>query len=117
MDDVFEPAFQRKMLGTLLASGYKLALYKNNGGTELTESGYSRQAVSFMVTSLPPILARNSTGVNFGPALEPWPLITHVGLMDPTGVLMFKRKLLTPKTLVLNETLPFPVGVLEVGYA
>ena len=117
MGDAFEPALQKKMLSVLLAPGYTLGVFKDNGGTELTEVGYSRQPVTFAVTSLPPILARNAITVVFGPAGSNWPEITHIGVFDSTGALQFNRKLLLPITKGLGEVLPVSLGAIEVGYA
>ncbi len=117
MADQVEPVLQRKMLSTLLAVGYTVALFKDNGGTELTDPGYGRQGVTFLVTSLPPILARNSNSIIFGPAGSAWPPVTHIGVFDSAGALQFKRKLLSPASVSIGETLPISVGAIEVGYA
>lgn len=111
-----ETYLQQKMLGVLTTGQHTVGLFINNGGTEVTGGGYVRRPVTFSVQNLPPVVARNTTSLTFGPATATWGLVTHVGVFDATGALCFKRKLSTPVMMISGASQTFPVQVLEVGF-
>lgn len=117
MADTFEVYFKRQMLQQTLGVGTPtLALYTDDGATELTETGYSRQPLAVTVTVTEPILARNSADVTFGPAVGDWPTITHVGVFDDAGELLCKKTLTTPVAPLNSETFEIIANALEVGF-
>jgi len=117
MADVFETYFKRQMLLQTVGVGTPtLALYTDDGLTELTETGYARQPFTATVTVSEPILARNSSDVTFGPAVGDWPVITHVGVFDDAGGLLCKRSLLAPATVLNSQSYEISANALEVGF-
>ncbi len=85
-----------------------------NTGTEVSGSGYSRQAITFGAASGGSISnnsaeAFTASGGNFG-------TITHVGFYDASsgGNLLFWGSLVTPRIVNNGETINFGVGSLVI---
>jgi len=113
----FEVYFKRQMLiRTIGVASGAVGLFTDNGGTELSGDGYSRQSSAFAVTVSEPILARNSSPLVFGPAEENWPTVTHVGIFDSAGNLLMKQELLNPQSVTDGNTFLIPNLTLEVGF-
>lgn len=115
--DTFETYFLRQMLlNTVGVSSPEIALYTDDGATELTATGYSRQPFTPVVTVSPPILARNDSTVTFGPAVGDWPTITHIGIFDAAGGLLVKKALTVPYITLNSLTYEIAANAVEVGF-
>jgi len=88
-------------------------------GAGLTEpgTGYLRQ--DFVATT--PVFdlslgtsAFNANFIAFGPALSNWNNISHVGLFDSAGPLLFHGALTSPRTVEIGEGVSWAVSGLEV---
>jgi len=88
-------------------------------GTGLTEpgTGYLRQ--DFVATA--PVFdvnlgtsVFNASFIAFGPALSNWNNISHIGLFDSAGPLLFHGALTSPRTVEIGEGISWAVSGLEV---
>lgn len=86
-------------------------------GTEVSGSGYARQAVTFAAasggtTSNSSAETFTASGGNFG-------TVTHFGLFDAltTGNLLYHGALTTPRTINDGESLVFAIGDLDITLA
>lgn len=78
--------------------------------TELSQSGYARQAVTFAAAAAGQ--AANSNQLSFGPAGEDWPQATHCAVFDAaSGGNMWRSNTLdAPRTVANGGTLTFEAG-------
>jgi hypothetical protein len=98
-------------------TAWYLALYSAapndaGGGTELSGSGYSRQAVDFGTDG-----KSNVEDVVFEASGGDWAEATHVGIFDaPTsGNLILYGAMTAPKQLDDGDTLTFAAGAIDVS--
>ena len=85
-----------------------LALYTSdptdaNSGTELSGSGYARQAIAFSAASSGS--ASNSGAVTFPTATGSWGTVSHIGIFDAStsGNLLYHAALSASKTIANGD--------------
>lgn len=83
------------------------------GGTELSGSGYARQAVTFTVSGN---TASNNAAIEFPTATGSWGAITHVAVFDAStaGNMIAYASLTASKTIDTGDVLRVPSGDLDV---
>jgi hypothetical protein len=83
------------------------------GGTEVSGSGYARQAVTFTVSGN---LATNSAAIEWPTATGTWGTITHVAVFDAltSGNMLVYASLTSSKTIASGDVLRIPAGDLDV---
>ena len=83
------------------------------GGTEISGSGYARQAVTFTVSGN---LATNNAAIEWPTATGSWGTITHVAVFDAltTGNMLVYATLTSSKTISTGDVLRIPSGDLDV---
>lgn len=83
------------------------------GGTEISGSGYARQAVTFTVSGN---LATNNAAIEWPTATGSWGTITHVAVFDAltTGNMLVYATLTASKTISTGDVLRIPSGDLDV---
>jgi hypothetical protein len=83
------------------------------GGTELSGSGYARQAMAMSVSGN---TATNSAAEEFATATGSWGTITHVGLFDAasSGNLMAYGALSASKAIATGDVFRIPAGDLDI---
>lgn len=83
---------------------------ETGGGTELTQAGYARQAVSWVVTGSQ---GSNNADLVFNSAAD-WPPITSVGVFDAltNGNLMWYGPLAAVRDPASGDTIRFAAGQL-----
>lgn len=83
------------------------------GGTEISGSGYVRQAVTFTVSGN---LATNSAAIEWPTATGSWGTITHIAVFDAltTGNMLVYATLTASKTIATGDVLRIPSGDLDV---
>lgn len=102
-------------------TAWYLALYTaapsdSGGGTEVSGSGYSRQAISFDAASSPAGTTQNSALVEFEASGGSWGTVTHIGIFDAatSGNLLWHGALTTARTVGDGDKLQFAVGAVEL---
>ena len=95
---------------------YTAAPSDSGGGTEVSGSGYSRQAVTFDAASSPDGVTNNTGAVTFTASGGSWGTITHIGIFDAStsGNLLWHGALTTPRTVNDTDTLTFAIGAIEL---
>lgn len=83
------------------------------GGTEISGSGYVRQAVTFTVSGN---LATNNAAIEWPTATGTWGTITHVAVFDAltTGNMLVYATLTASKSISTGDVLRIPSGDLDV---
>ena len=83
------------------------------GGTELSGSGYARQAMAMSVSGN---TATNSAAEEFATATGTWGTITHVGVFDAasSGNLMAYGALSASKAIATGDVFRIPAGDLDI---
>lgn len=94
---------------------YTVAPSDTGGGTELSGSGYTREAVTFSVSGTT-TLATNSAAVEFDAATGSWGTIVAVGVFDAStsGNLLAWSELTTSKAISTGDILRIPSGELDI---
>jgi hypothetical protein len=117
----FPTAYANGLLDAVLSGGY-LALYTtapsdSSAGTEVSASGYARQAISAAAAS--GRAATNSALITFGPAGANWGTITAVSVMSASsgGTMKWWATLTASKTVTTGETLTIAAGDLDLAIA
>lgn len=84
-----------------------------SGGTEVSGSGYVREAVTFTVSGN---LATNSGAIEFDAATGSWGTITHVAVFDAStgGNQIAYAALSTSKAIDTGDILRVPAGDLDI---
>jgi len=90
-----------------------------SAGTELVDSGYSRQAVTFGAPAPATGNAQqvtNTNNIQFGPAAADWLQAVAFGIFDAqaNGNLLYWNTLTTPKTVQMGDFGQFAPGSLVV---
>jgi hypothetical protein len=89
------------------------------GGTEVSGSGYSRQAVTFAAASTPGGTTSNTGDVSFTAAGGNWGTITHIGIFDASssGNLLWHGSMTASKIVNDGDTLQFSTGNIDLTIA
>ena len=98
---------------------YTAAPSDSGGGTEVSGSGYSRQAVTFDAATSGAGTTSNTGAVTFTASGGDWGTITHVGIHDAStsGNLLWHGALTTSKTIADGDTLEFSIGNIDLTVA
>ena len=121
--------FETSVLTWLLTSGtpsparptaWHLGLFtaapgEAGGGTELSGSGYARQAITFTVSGN---TASNNAAIEFPTASGSWGTITHVAVFDAStsGNMIAYASLTASKTIDTGDVLRVPAGDLDITF-
>ena len=99
--------------GTLYLGLYTATPSDTGGGTELSGSGYARQAMAMSVSGN---TASNSAAEEFATATGSWGTVTHVGVFDAStsGNLLAYGALSTSKTIATGDVFRIPAGDLDI---
>jgi hypothetical protein len=86
---------------------------ESGGGTEVSGSGYTREAVTFTVSGNN---ASNSGSVEFAAATGSWGTITHAAIFDAatSGNMIAYAALTASKIIDTGDVLRIPTGDLDV---
>lgn len=98
---------------TVYTALYSVAPTDSTAGTELSGSGYSRQATAFSVTSG---VATNSANVTFGPASATWSPAVAWSVTDSAsgGNILYYGNLNTTQVVLNGNSLTFGIGNVSV---
>ena len=99
--------------GTLYLGLYTATPSDTGGGTELSGSGYARQAMAMSVSGN---TASNSAVEEFATATGSWGTVTHVGVFDAStsGNLLAYGALSASKTIATGDVFRIPAGDLDI---
>ena len=91
----------------------------SNAGTELSGSGYARQAITFGAPAADTGTVRkvsNSAAITFGPATADWTQAVAFGIYDAAtvGNMLYWDALTLPRTIQNGDSGAFSVGSLAV---
>ena len=91
----------------------------SGGGTEVSGSGYSRQAVTFAAATSPGGTTSNSGAVSFTASGGNWGTITHIGIHDASsgGNLLWHGSMTASKIVNDGDTLEFSIGNIDLTIA
>jgi hypothetical protein len=91
----------------------------SGGGTELSGSGYAREAVTFDAATSPGGTTTNSGAITFTASGGSWGTVTHMGLLDAatTGNLLVHGALSASKVVADGDALVFAVGTIDLTLA
>lgn len=89
----------------------------DNSGTELSGSGYARQAIAFNAASSG--TADNSGAVDFPAATGSWGTVSHFGLFDAStgGNLLIHGALTASKAVATGDILSIAAGDMDITAA
>jgi hypothetical protein len=89
----------------------------DNSGTELSGSGYARQAIAFNAASSG--TADNSGAVDFPAATGSWGTVSHFGLFDAStgGNLLIHGALTASKAVATGDILRIAAGDMDITAA
>tara|TARA_R100000951_G_C2615353_1_gene172556 strand:- start:253 stop:633 length:381 start_codon:yes stop_codon:yes gene_type:complete len=98
---------------TLYLGLYTSAPSDTGGGTELSGSGYARQAMAMSVSGN---TASNSAVEEFATATGSWGTVTHVGVFDAStsGNLLAYGALSASKAIATGDVFRIPAGDLDI---
>lgn len=98
---------------------YTAAPSDSGGGTELSGSGYGREAVTFAAATSGAGTTSNSGAVVFTADGGDWGSVTHMGIHDATssGNLLWHGALAAAKTVLDGDSLEFAVGNIDLTVA
>jgi len=98
---------------------YTAAPSDSGGGTEVSGSGYSRQAVTFDAASSPGGTTSNAGVVSFTASGGSFGTVTHIGIFDAStgGNLLWHGAMTASKTVADGDTLEFSVGNIDLTIA
>jgi hypothetical protein len=98
---------------------YTAAPSDSGGGTEVSGSGYARQAVTFDAAATPGGTTSNTGAVSFTAAGGSWGTITHIGIHDAlsSGNLLWHGSMTASKTIADGDTLEFAIGNIDLTIA
>ena len=91
----------------------------SGGGTEVSGSGYAREAVTFAAASTPGGTTSNTGDVDFTAAGGNWGTITHIGIFDASssGNLLWHGSMTASKIVNDGDTLQFSTGNIDLTIA
>lgn len=98
---------------------YTAAPSDSGGGTEVSGSGYARQAVTFNAAATPGGTTDNSTAVTFTAAGGSWGTVSHIGIFTAVtgGSLLWHGAMTASKTIADGDTLEFAIGNIDLTLA
>jgi hypothetical protein len=98
---------------------YTAAPSDSGGGTEVSGSGYAREAATFAAASSPAGTTSNTNTIAFTAAGGSWGTITHIGIFDAatSGNLLWHGGLAASKTVGDGDTIEFAIGNLNLTVA
>jgi hypothetical protein len=98
---------------------YTAAPSDSGGGTEVSGSGYAREAVTFAAATSPGGTTSNTGAVSFTAAGGDWGSITHIGIHDASsgGNLLWHGAMTASKTVADGDTLEFSIGNIDLTIA
>jgi len=98
---------------------YTAAPSDSGGGTEVSGSGYARQAVAFNAAATPGGTTTNSADVSFTAAGGNYGTVTHLGIFDASssGNLLWHGALTADKTIADGDTITFAAGNIDLTMA
>lgn len=98
---------------------YTAAPNDAGGGTEVSGSGYSRQAVSFAEATSPDGTTTNSAALSFTASGGDWGSITHLAIFDAatSGNMLWHGPLAAARTINDTDTLTFAPGAISLTLA
>jgi hypothetical protein len=98
---------------------YTAAPSDAGGGTEVSGSGYARQAVTFAAASTPAGTTSNTSAITFTAAGGDWGAVSHIGLFDAStsGNLLWHGAMTATKTIADGDTLEFAIGNIDLTLA
>jgi hypothetical protein len=98
---------------------YTAAPSDSGGGTEVSGSGYAREAVTFAAATSPGGTTSNSGAVTFTASGGNWGSITHIGIHDAVsgGNLLWHGAMTASKTVNDGDTLEFSIGNIDLTIA
>ena len=125
MSDYLENAFLDHFTGTTSTSA-PAAVYiglstasmnDDNSGTELSGSGYAREAITFAAAASASI--SNNAGVEFNSATGSWGTVSHWAIYDAAtgGNQLFHGSFATPKAIATGDILKIASGALTITAA
>lgn len=91
----------------------------SGGGTEVSGSGYAREAVTFAAASTPGGTTSNTGDVSFTASGGDWGTITHIGIFDAStsGNLLWHGSMTASKVVNDGDTLQFSTGNIDLTIA
>ena len=91
----------------------------SGGGTEVSGSGYAREAVTFAAASTPGGTTSNTGDVSFTASGGNWGTITHIGIFDAStsGNLLWHGAMTASKIVNDGDTLQFSTGNIDLTIA
>ena len=98
---------------------YTAAPSDSGGGTEVSGSGYAREAVTFAAATSPGGTTSNTGAVSFTASGGDWGSITHIGIHDAStgGNLLWHGAMTASKTVADGDTLEFSIGNIDLTIA
>jgi len=98
---------------------YTAAPSDSGGGTEVSGSGYARQAVTFAAATSPGGTTSNTGAVTFTASGGNWGTITHIGIHDAVsgGNLLWHGAMTASKIVNDGDTLEFSIGNIDLTIA
>ncbi len=98
---------------------YTAAPSDSGGGTEVSGSGYAREAATFAAASTPGGTTSNTNTIAFTAVGGSWGTITHIGIFDAVtgGNLLWHGGLAASKTVGDGDTIEFAIGNLNLTVA
>jgi len=86
------------------------------GGTEVSGSGYARQAVTFGAATSPAGTTQNSGVVSFTASGGDWGVVTHFAIFDAVsgGNMLWHGPMVAPRTIQNADTLSFSAGAIAL---
>jgi len=98
---------------------YTAAPNDAGGGTEVSGSGYSRQAVTFDAATSGAGTTSNNIAVSFTATGGSWGTITHIGIFDAatSGNLLWHGSLTASRTVNDGDSLLFSIGNIDLTMA
>jgi len=98
---------------------YTAAPSDSGGGTEVSGSGYAREAVTFAAATSPGGTTSNTGAVTFTASGGNWGTITHIGIHDALsgGNLLWHGAMTASKIVNDGDTLEFSIGNIDLTIA
>lgn len=98
---------------------FTVAPTDTGGGTELSGSGYARQAITFSVSGTDPTLATNSSAIEFPTATGSWGTLVAVAVFDAltTGNMLAWADLASSRTVGSGDIFRIPANDLDITLA
>ena len=98
---------------------YTAAPSDSGGGTEVSGSGYAREAVTFAAATSPGGTTSNTGDISFTASGGNWGTITHIGIFDASsgGNLLWHGIMTASKIVNDGDTLEFSTGNIDLTIA